>query len=236
MRVKSKKVQVRFYTEMTVTSDTNGAIVFHGRMDNGECWHKALQPKDAVQVWRRMMGDTGKELVVKSPYLKLKFDDDEATWTFMDEEVLFVLDLDECMIVAWAIEKAAGIALYNGPTAPRPQVEKEKVKVGEVWLLTSSSRPGPSSLNKEFCSSLGGNASAFSSREAALDGLREFLRNEVNNSHSEMFWDELVDHGRTVDDILDEIIDSGDETDSVWMYDGTERSFCVELMKVEVSK
>lgn len=234
MRVKSKKVQVCYYTEMTVTSDTNGKIVFHGRMDNGECWHKALQPKDAVQVWRRMMGEVEDAMLIPSPHLDIRYDEHDGTWMFSDKEVLCVLDADECMLVAWAIEKAAGIALYNGPVHPLKKEENPEPKSGEVWLLVSSSRPGSCSGDTEYCRSLGGNAKAFSSKEAALDGLREFLREEVNKAHDEIHWEELADHGRTVDDILDELIEMGSEEQGIWMYDGTERSFVVRLMKEEV--
>lgn len=237
MRVKSKKVQIRFYTEMTVTSDTNGKIVFHGRMDNGECWHKALQPKDAVQVWRRMMGEVEDAMLIPSPYLDIRYDEHDGTWTFLDKEVLCVLDADECMLVAWAIEKAGGIALYNGPVLPvQDKDRKSEEKTPDVWILVSSSRPGPCSNDKEYCKSLGGNAKVFSSREAALDGLREFLREEVNKAHDEIHWEELEDHSRTADDILDEIIEAGSEEQGIWMYDGTERSFVVELSRHEIQR
>lgn len=236
MRVKSKRVLARFYTEMTVTSDTNGAVVLHGRMDNGDCWHKPISPREAVQVWRRMMGDTDEALCIPSPYLDIKYDDSDETWTFSDENVLCVLDFDECMAVAWAIEKAVGIALYNGPVHPvHDNDRKSEKKTSNVWLLVSSSRPGPNSLDKECCRSLGGNAKAFSSRESALDGLREFLREDVNKAHDEIHWEELAAHGRTVDDILDEIIEMEEgNTAGVWMYDGTARSFVVQLMKEEI--
>ena len=235
MRVKSKNVQVRMYTEMTVTSDTNGKIVFHGRMDNGDTWCKALEPKDAVQVWRRMMGEMEDAMIVKSPYLELKYDDHEQTWMFMDENVLCVLDMDECMLVAWAIEKAGGIALYNGPVAPYKGERKLK-DVAKTWLLVGSSMPGVCSSDKEHAKSLMGNVKAFESRNAALDGLREFLRGEVNRAHDEAHWHDLEDHGRTADDILDEIIEAGSEEQGVWMYDGTERSFMVELVPVNINK
>lgn len=238
MKVKSKKMQVRTYAEMTVTSDVNGAVVLHGRMDNGECWHKALQPKDAVQVWRRMMGEIEDAMHIPSPHLYIRYNEHDGTWTFSDSEVLCVLDADECMVVAWAIEKASGIALYNGPVNPiQDNHRKSEEKTSCVWVLVSSSRPGPCSSDKELCWSLVGNAKVFSSREAALDGLREFLRDEVNKAHDEIHWEELADHGRTVDDILDEIIDieEGNPAD-VWMYDGTARSFVVQLMKEEVVK
>ena len=226
------------YTELTVTSDTNGKIVFHGRMDNGETWCKALDPKDAVQVWRRMMGEVDDSMIVKSPYLELKYDEHDQTWMFIADEVLCVLDSDECMLVAWAIEKSAGISLYNGPVHPVQDKDlKSEEKTSDVWILVSSSRPGPCSKDKECCRSLGGNVKVFSSRDAALDGLREFLREEVNKCHDEIHWEELEDHSRTVDDILDEIIDMEEGNPSgVWMYDGTERSFVVQLMKEEVVK
>ena len=237
MRVKSKKVQVRFYTEMTVTSDTNGKIVFHGRMDNGETWCKALDPKDAVQVWRRMMGETGEAMHIPSPHLDIRFDEHDGTWTFSDKEVLCVLGPDEGMLVAWAIEKAGGIALYNGPVHPVQEPAPKKMKdVSNVWLLVGSSMRGPCSSDKEFAKSLVSNVKAFSSRDDALDGLREFLRGEVNRAHSEAHFEDLHDHGRDVDDILDEIIEAGSEESGTWMYDGTERSFMVELMPVKVKR
>ncbi len=226
---------MRFYTEMTVTSDTNGKIVFHGRMDNGETWCKALDPKDAVQVWRRMMGEIEDAMHIPSPHLDIRYNEHDGTWTFSDKEVLCLLDADECMLVAWAIEKAGGIALYNGPVLPLKKEEKPEPKA-EVWLLVSSSRPGPCSLDKEFCKSLVGNAKAFSSRDSALDGLREFLREEVNKAHDEIHWEELEDHSRTADDILDEIIEAGSEEQGIWMYDGTERSFVVELSRHEIQR
>ena len=237
MRVKSKKVQVRFYTELTVTSDTNGKIVFHGRMDNGETWCKSLDPKDAVQVWRRMMGEVEDAMHIPSPYLDIRYDEHDGTWTFSDKEVLCLLDSDECMLVSWAIEKAGGIALYNGPVAPvKKDLDERKTELPRVWLLVSSSMRGPCSSDNEFAKSLIGNAKAFSSREDALDGLREFLRGEVNKAHSEAHFEDLHDHGRDVDDILDEIIEEGSEEQGIWMYDGTERSFSVELMLVNVDE
>lgn len=136
MRVRSiKKIERRTYTNMTVTSDTNGAVVFHGRMDNGDCWHKPISPREAVQVWRRMMGDTDEALCIHSPHLDVKYDDGDETWTFSDENVLCVLDFDECMAVAWAIEKAVGIALYNGPVHPvqdKDRKPEEKTSDGEA--------------------------------------------------------------------------------------------------------
>ena len=237
MRVKSKKVQVRFYTELTVTSDINGKIVFHGRMDNGETWCKALDPKDAVQVWRRMMGEVEDAMHIPSPHLDIRYDEHDGTWTFSDKEVLCLLDADECMLVAWAIEKAGGIALYNGPVVPvKKDLDEQKTELPRVWLLVSSSMRGPCSSDNEFAKSLIGNAKAFSSREDALDGLREFLRGEVNKAHSEAHFEDLHDHGRDVDDILDEIIEEGSEEQGIWMYDGTERSFSVELMLVNVDE
>ena len=250
MRVRSiKKIESRTYTDMNVTSDVNGAVVFHGRMDNGDFWHKPISPREAVQLWRRMIGDTDEALHIQSPHLDVKYDDGEGTWTFSDENVLCVLDFDECMAVAWAIEKAVGIALYNCPlhqvhdndrkSDPVHPVQdndlKSEEKTSGVWLLVSSSRPGPCSSDKEYCRSLGGNAKVFSSREAALDGLREFLRDEVNKAYDEINWKELADHGRTVDDILDEIIEMEEGNPAgVWMYDGAARSFVVQLMKEEV--
>lgn len=230
MRVKSKKTQVRTYAEMTVTSDVNGAVVLHGRMDNGECWHKALQPKDAVQVWRRMMGEIEDAMHIPYPHLYIRYNEHDGTWTFSDSEVLCVLDADECMVVAWAIEKACGITL-NGPVIPLKKEENPEKNTSDVWLLVSSSRPGPFSREKEYCKSLGVNAMAFSSREGALNGLREFLREEVKKSHYNTNWAEIDDCRMTIDNIVDNIVESGN---GVWMYDGTRRSFSVELFRKEV--
>lgn len=237
MRVKSKKVQVCLYTEMTVTSDTNGKIVFHGRTDNGETWCKAIDPKDAVQVWRRMMGEVDYPMHILSPHLDIRYDEDDEMWTFSDKEVLCVLDADECMLVAWAIENAELIALYNGPVRPVQEPAPRKMNdVANVWLLVGSSMRCPCSSDKGFPNGLVSNVKAFSSRDDALDGLREFLRGEVKRAHSEAHFEDLHDHGRDVDDILDEIIEAGSEESGKWMYDGTERSFMVELMPVEAKR
>ena len=235
MRVKSKKVLVRFYTEMTVTSDTNGKIVFHGRMDNGETWCKALEPKDAVQVWRRMMGEVEDAMHIPSPHLDIRYDEHDGTWTFSDKDVLCVLDADECMLVAWAIEKAGGIALYNGPVLP---VKEKSNDVSKIWMLVSSSVRNHGDPKVEMTRGMTVNAKAFDTREAALDGLREFLREEVNCAHSEAHFEDLQDHGRDVDDILDDILEEGnfDEKGGFWKYDGTERSFFVRLIPTDINK
>lgn len=237
MKVKSKKIQVRTYAEMTVTSDVNGAIVLNGRMDNGESWHKTLDPKDAVQVWRRMMGENEDAMHIPSQNLDIRYDDHDQTWVFSDEDVLCILDADECMLVAWAIEKAAGISMYNGPVnSIQDNHGKSDEKTSCVWILVSSSRPGPCSSDNGYCKSLCGNAMAFASRVSALEHLREFLREEVNKCHDNIHWEELEDHGRDIDDIVDEIIEAGSDEQGTWMYDGTERSFSVELMKKEVKR
>ena len=237
MKVRTKKKIERLsYTDIDVTRDTNGYIVFNWLMDNGECRHKRLQPREAVQVWRRMMGETDKDLHIFSPRLDVKYNDKDDSWTFSDDEVLCVLDLDECMLVAWAIEKAGGNALYNGKVhSVHDKDLKSDEKASYVWVLFSSSRPGPCSGDKKYCQRLGGDAKVFLSMDAALDGLREFLRDEVNKAHGYLA-EELADHGRTVDDIIDEIIEMGSDEQGIWMYDGTKRSFVVQLRKEEIAK
>ena len=155
MKVRTKnKIERLSYTDIEVTRDANGYIVFNWLMDNGECRHKKLQPREAVQVWRRMMGETDEDLHIFSPRLDVKYNDEDDSWTFSDDEALCVLDLDECMVVAWAIEKACGIALCNGPATRLWKEDNPEKSASDVWLLVSASRPGPFSGEKGYCKSI----------------------------------------------------------------------------------
>ena len=241
MRVKSKKTQVRTYAEMTVTSDINGAIVFHGRMDNGECWHKALQPKDAVQVWRRMMGEVEDAMHIPSPHLDIRYDEHEGTWTFSDKEVLCVLDADECMLVAWAIEKAAGIALYNGSVHPVRDKDRSTgapcdSKISKVWVL-SWRRMLTGDASGEGTELIGGGDRVYSTRESAILDLPDILRGLVRDCHPEgHFVDgEGEDHkSNTINGTVDEILKDQKNLRDKWLYDGSTQSFEVELQWIPV--
>ena len=54
------------------------------------------------------MGEVEDAMHNPSPHLDIRCDEHDGTWTFSDKEVLCLLDADECMLVAWAIEKAGG--------------------------------------------------------------------------------------------------------------------------------
>ena len=216
------------YTELTVTSDTNGAIVFHGRMDNGDSWHKALDPKDAVQVWRRMMGETEEEMHITSPHLDVKYDEHGETWIFSDKEVLCVLGPDECMLVAWAIEKAGGIALYNGPIIPGPPKEK----IPEVWVL-SWRRMLTGDTAGEGTELIGGSERIYMTRGGAMSDLPDLLKGLVKDSHPEGHFGPDEDGlGETVEEIMNEESNNGHP--GKWLYDGSTQSFEVELSWIPV--
>ena len=240
-----------FYTDMTVTSDINGNIVFHGSMDNGECWHKALQPKDAVQVWRRMMGEVEDAMHIPSPHLDIRYDDHDGTWTFSDKEVLCVLDADECMLVAWAIEKAGGVALYNDPVHPVQDKDRSTgvadqemlrgglntgapcdSKISKVWVLSWRRLLTGDSVD-EGTKLIGGSERVYRTKEGAMFDLPDLLRMFVKDSHPEDRFESDEDGlGETVEKIMNEASNNGHP--GRWLYDGAKQSFEVELSWIPV--
>lgn len=222
----------------------DGMVYLVMRLKSGIVKRCFIEPEDAVKLYRCFIGETNsviiqyrtvKERDAVPEKMSAVYLDDRYLWDIKMKGLSFCLNADQTLALAWAIKKAVCIALYNDQVQPvQDNDRKSEDKTSAVWILVSSSRPGPISLNKEFCESLGVNAMAFSSKESALEHLREFLREEVNKCHDDIHWEELQDHGRTVDDIIDDILESGSDEQGVWMYDGTERSFSVELMKTGV--
>ena len=96
--------------------------------------------------------------------------------------------------------------------------------VDSVWVLASKRLLRLYSEKRLNTGDIGGVERAYLSKEAALDDVREFLRPLVNEAHDEDLW---ASSGRTVDDVLDEIIAAG--SDDTWSYNGTEQSFVVTL-------
>ena len=74
---------------------------------------------------------------------------------------------------------------------------------------------------------------AFSSGKKRDDALRGILRDLVNEAEPDGHWCDYNDYARSVDDVLDEIIEDGDEY-GVYAYEGLERSFRLEYDEVEV--
>lgn len=103
----------------------------------------------------------------------------------------------------------------------------------EVWMLLSTAvLTGDAAV--DGADQVGTRAFAFSSREAACDHLREFMRPDVNDSRPEGAWDGT----ETVDDVLDSIFEGNDDLDSdgdgMWTYDGSVRSYEWKLVRLGV--
>lgn len=233
MRVRTKKkIEMNSYTDIKITSDTNGAIVFSWSMDNGVCCNKELQPRDAVEVWRRMMGETDKDLHIFSPRLDVKYNDEEESWTFSDDEVLCVLYLDECMLVAWAIEKAGGNALYNYPVHPVQDKDlKSEDKTSDVWVL-SCRRLLTGDTSCEGAELIGGSERVYATKESAMLDVHDILWEFVKDSHPEgYFRPDGYDLGETVEGIMNE---ASNNHQGRWLYDGSTQSFEVSLSCIPV--
>ena len=105
----------------------------------------------------------------------------------------------------------------------------------EIWLLLSTCvLTGDAATDGS--DQIGTRASAYATREAACDDLREFMRPDVNESRPEKAWE---DSGELVDDALDFILDYlGDVAEPAgegkWTYDGTTRSYEWRLVRLEV--
>jgi len=106
----------------------------------------------------------------------------------------------------------------------------------EIWLLLSTGvlnvpdpHPGEDTVQTR--------AFAYATREAACDALREFMRPDINEANSEDRWREM---GCFVDDELDNVLgsgydeDDGLESDKLWTYYGTIRSYEWRLMRLGV--
>lgn len=107
------------------------------------------------------------------------------------------------------------------PAVPAPSPAPD---VDSVWVLASNRLLRTYSEKRLGTGDIGGIGRAYLSKESALDDLREFLRPLVNEAHDEDVWNSS---GRTVDDVLDEVIAAG--TGDTWSYNGTEQSFIVTL-------
>jgi len=107
----------------------------------------------------------------------------------------------------------------------------------EIWLLLSTGvfTGGAAGDGPDW---IGTRASAYATREAALDALREFMRPDVNGSRTDEEWE---DGGELVDDVLDFILDYGvddlgPDGDGTWTWAGTVRSCRWRLMRLEVEQ
>lgn len=124
--------------------------------------------------------------------------------------------------------------LTNDQRAEAKQRVPEE-RLGEVWILVSTAildipDPNPGA------DQIGTYARAFSSREAACDALREFVRVDLNEARPDGAWDEDPDW--TIDDALDLIFESNDDLngngDGCWSFSGSVRSYEWRLMRLEV--
>lgn len=204
-----------------------------------------FSPKNAVKVWRFLTGqsDGGEVEYVrhgivdktgsviesysengKPPEWRLQFTDD----------YIAVLDEDDAMALAWAIESAVANAL-NGAYDAAGGRQVKQYNPEYVWVLACR-RILTADFAGEGCEQIGGHEQVFLSEESAREGLREFMRPLVNEAHEESHWDAV---GRNVDDILDGIASSEQKHGECcyrWSYYGTKQSFEVTLCKRMVLK
>jgi hypothetical protein len=259
------KVNLKTTTEtlreasVSVEKTDNGDVCVVIKVDRGETRRCFMSTEYAVMMWRCLTGEsescmfeyrTVPEKDAVPEKIAVTYVDRGAVWNIVMRNASFLVSADQALSLAWALKKCVSDVLApcgEGQSKTKDIAlghseafsSKEKSKdVAKIWMLVSSSVRNHGDHKVEMTKGMTVNAKAFDTREAALDELREFLREEVNCTHSEEHFEDLQDHGRDVDDILDDILEEGnfDERGGFWKYDGTERSFFVKLIPVVVCK
>jgi hypothetical protein len=141
----------------------------------------------------------------------------KAPGTF--QHSLQVMNMADAVALQLALERAIIDSVYSTDS--------------EIWLLVSTGvLVGDAAV--DGADQIGTRAFAFSSREAACDHIREFMRPDVNDSRPEGAWDDT----ETVDDVLDSIFEGNDDLDSdgggMWAYNGSTRAYEWRLIRLGV--
>lgn len=194
-----------------------------------------LDPKDAVALWRLLMGEKDEGVVKYTQYSLIEregeiaaaYDCETEGWVLKFSDALRVLlDADEALALAWTLERRVAEALTEGGK------ENPASECQSVWVLSSRIMLTGDCDENVDSERLGGFERVFVDRESAMDNVRELLRELVNESYPEAHWENNPD--LKVDDILDEIMKDPPKVLSgtqYWTYDGLSKSFEVKLCK-----
>jgi hypothetical protein len=200
-----------------------------------------LDPKDAVALWRLLMGEKDEGIVKYTQYslsielrgeIAAAYDCETEGWVLKFSDALRVLlDADEALALAWTLERRVAEALTEGVK------ENPSSVCPSVWVLSSRIMLTGDCAEKVDSERLGGFERIFVDRESAMDNVRELLRDLVNESYPESHWENNPD--LKVDDILDDIMKDQPEVLSgtqYWTYDGLSKSFEVKLCKRSIEQ
>lgn len=205
MDIGIKKTVDQSYADIIVRSTAGGNVALV--VNDGKCEKMCeMKVKDAVQLYRRLMGEIDVSMNIPSPSeIYVAFRERDESWTISFSGIVAVLDADDSLAVAWSIRRTV-----EDLTAPYGTV------VGPVWVMVAST-------DGEVRSKA---PAVFSSSWFALNGLREFLRPLVNEAVGEA-------SDKDVDCEIDRLISSS-KGHGPWMYSADAGRFSVTLNKVEV--
>ena len=200
-----------------------------------------LDPKDAVALWRLLMGEKDEGVVKYTQYslslelggeIAAAYDSGTEGWVLKFSDALRVLlDADEALALAWTLERRVAEALTEGGK------ENPSSECPSVWVLSSRVMLTGDCDENVDSERLGGFERVFADRESAMDNVRELLRELVNESYPEAHWENNPD--LKVDDILDDIMEDQPKVLSgtqYWTYDGMSKSFEVKLCKRSIEQ
>ena len=225
-----------FPVDLTVSRGTRNRIRMTAAGRGGDSWSRSMTIQGAAEIVRVLRGHSENEyfgvqgLPGVDPlgfrhFIEWDGDPNNPGYELYDRSgntkgrTLCTLNMADAVALELALERAIIDSVYSTEH--------------EVWLLLSTAvLTGDAAV--DGADQIGTRAFVYSSREAACDHLREFMRPDVNESRPEGAWDDT----ETVDDVLDSIFEGNDDLnstgDGMWTYDGTVRSYEWKLMRLGV--
>lgn len=225
-----------FPVDLTVSRGTHNRIRMNAAGRGGDSWSRSMTIQSAAEIVRVLRGHSENEyfgvqgLPGVDPlgfrrFIEWDGDPDNPGYELYDRSgntkgrTLCTLNMADAVALELALERAIIDSVYSTEH--------------EVWLLLSTAvLTGDASV--DGADQIGTRAFAYSSREAACDHIREFMRPDVNDSRPDGAWDDT----ETVDDVLDSIFEgNGDlesDGDGRWTYDGSTRSYEWRLVRLGV--
>ena len=225
-----------FPVDLTVSRGTHNRIRMNAAGRGGDSWSRSMTIQGAAEIVRVLRGHSENEyfgvqgLPGTDPlgfrhFIEWDGDPNNPGYELYDRSgntkgrTLCTLNMADAVALELALERAIIDSVYSTEH--------------EVWLLLSTAvLTGDAAV--DGADQIGTRAFVYSSREAACDHLREFMRPDVNESRPEGAWDDT----ETVDDVLDSIFEGNDDLnstgDGMWTYDGTVRSYEWKLMRLGV--
>lgn len=226
-----------FPVDLTVSRGTHNRIRMTAAGRGGDSWSRSMTIQGAAEIVRVLRGHSENEyfgvqgLPGTDPlgfrhFIEWDGDPDNPGYELYDRSgntkgrTLCTLNMADAVALELALERAIIDSVYSTEH--------------EVWLLLSTAvLTGDAAV--DGADQIETRAFVYSSREAACDHLREFMRPDVNESRPEGAWDDT----ETVDDVLDSIFEGNDDLnsagDGMWTYDGSTRSYEWKLMRLGVA-